>query len=168
MGGRLFLKSLYSSLLLVFLTINLLIFFDLLYLVPNASPVPSDAYFGFKSFLDVFEFFKNQSFFNDFTRYVSSLSNTIRQLLYGNWVLLANNGGVYDLFSFFQAFASFFGMIAGVLSLTYYVVVFIVYIFASIGYFIFAVFYVMGGNFYSIVPNSPFPSLASLMLVPSI
>ena len=62
MGGRLFLKSLYSSLLLVFLLINLFIFFDLLYLVPNAAPVPSNSYFGFKSFLDVFEFFKNQTF----------------------------------------------------------------------------------------------------------
>lgn len=117
---RIFTKSIFSLFLILLILLNLIFFFDFTNLLTLSGSFVSyhDKYIGFDTLYRFFSggFIEDSSLLTGYNNFLNQWLINTKNALYGNWVTFSDNGGVYDLFSFFQVFVNIFNSIGGLLS----------------------------------------------------
>lgn len=157
---RIFVKSIFSMFLILFLLLNLIFFFDFTHIMTLSGNFVSyhDKYVGFETLLRFFKsgFAEDSAYLVGYQNFLNDFMSKIKTALYGNWVEFSNNGGVTDLLTFFQVFVNIFGSIAALCSFIVYIVMYAIYCLSIFVWILFKFFAFLTGNYFTYVPLSPY------------
>lgn len=160
----LFWRSIFSSLMVIFLFSNIAFAFNLIHLVNPTSVIPegslfSDYYFGVSSFVDSFKYyFGNNTALSGFTATIRDLGNIVGKA-YNLYVKALNpqifkKNPAYEIISAIIAIVMFMNSLVGMFLMFVYVLYYIIYLlffgFTIVSY----IFYWFGGGFATPLPST--------------
>lgn len=165
---RLFVKSLFSLLLIVILIINIIFFFDFTNILTAQGQFVSyhDKYFGFTTLYEFFttDFSTDSYALYSYRSFLDLWLNQIKDYIYGYWEnSFPKIGGITDLTSFFIAFGFAITSVVGVIEYIFYMLFLVVYYIAVLCWIMFKFFAFLTGNYFTYVPVSPYDTLPPVL-----